>query len=79
VARHIDVTSRLRHAVPGITTVGSGYSYLQKWLPNVAQAAVQAGMTDMVGIARMQIAYPSFISDVMENLPLDTTVIESAF
>jgi 2,4-dienoyl-CoA reductase-like NADH-dependent reductase (Old Yellow Enzyme family) len=79
VARHIDVTSRLRRAVPGITTVGSGYSYLQKWLPNVAQAAVRADMTDLVGIARMQIAYPRFIADVMDGAPLDSHAIEAAF
>jgi len=79
VARHIDVTRRLRDSVPGITTVGSGYSYLQKWLPNVAQAAVRAGMTDLVGIARMQIAYPRFISDVMAGRPLDTAAIEASF
>jgi 2,4-dienoyl-CoA reductase-like NADH-dependent reductase (Old Yellow Enzyme family) len=79
VARHIDVTSRLRRSVPGITTVGSGYSYLQRWLPNVAQAAVRAGMTDLVGIARMQIAYPSFISDVMGGAALDIAAIEAAF
>jgi 2,4-dienoyl-CoA reductase-like NADH-dependent reductase (Old Yellow Enzyme family) len=79
VARHIDVTSRLRRSVPGITTVGSGYSYLQKWLPNVAQATVRAGMTDLVGIARMQIAYPSFISDVMRGAALDIAAIEAAF
>jgi 2,4-dienoyl-CoA reductase-like NADH-dependent reductase (Old Yellow Enzyme family) len=69
----------LRQAVPGITTVGSGYSYLQQWLPNVAQAVVRAGMTDLVGVARMQIAYPRFIADVMDARQLDTTAIESAF
>ena len=79
VARHIDVTHRLRRSVPGIMTVGSGYSFLQKWLPNVAQAAVREGMTDLVGIARMQIAYPGFISDVMRGRPLDTAAIEAAF
>jgi 2,4-dienoyl-CoA reductase-like NADH-dependent reductase (Old Yellow Enzyme family) len=79
VARHIEVTGRLRQAVPGITTVGSGYSYLQQWLPNVAQAVVRAGMTDLVGVARMQIAYPRFIADVMDARQLDTTAIESAF
>jgi 2,4-dienoyl-CoA reductase-like NADH-dependent reductase (Old Yellow Enzyme family) len=79
VARHLGVTSRLRQSVPGITTVGSGYSYLQRWLPNVAQATVRAGMTDLVGIARMQIAYPRFISDVLEGRPLDTASIEAAF
>ena len=65
--------------VPGITTVGSGYSFLQKWLPNVAQAAVREGMTDLVGIARMHIAYPRFIFDVMRGSSLDTSAIEAAF
>ncbi|MFZ0013464.1 MAG: NADH:flavin oxidoreductase [Acidimicrobiia bacterium] len=64
VARHIDVTRRLRDAVPGITTVGSGYSYLQQWLPNVAQAAVRREFTDLVGIARMHLARPTFAADV---------------
>jgi 2,4-dienoyl-CoA reductase-like NADH-dependent reductase (Old Yellow Enzyme family) len=79
VARHIDVTNRLRRSVPGITTVGSGYSYLQKWLPNVAQAVVREGMTDLVGIARMHLAYPGFISDVLNGRVLDTAAIEAAF
>jgi len=79
VARHVDVTNRLRRSVPGITTVGSGYSYLQRWLPNVAQATVRAGMTDLVGIARMQIAYPRFISDALDGRPFDTAAIEGAF
>lgn len=79
VARHIDVTSRLRESVPGITTVGSGYSFLQRWLPNVAQAAVRTGMTDLVGIARMHVAYPRFISDVLDGRPLETETIEEAF
>jgi 2,4-dienoyl-CoA reductase-like NADH-dependent reductase (Old Yellow Enzyme family) len=79
VARHIGVTSRLRESVPGITTVGSGYSYLQRWLPNVAQAAVRSGMTDLVGIARMHLAYPRFISDVLDGRPLETEAMEKAF
>jgi 2,4-dienoyl-CoA reductase-like NADH-dependent reductase (Old Yellow Enzyme family) len=79
VARHIGVTSRLRESVPGITTVGSGYSYLQRWLPNVAQAAVRSGMTDLVGIARMHLAYPRFVSDVLDGRPLETEAMEKAF
>jgi 2,4-dienoyl-CoA reductase-like NADH-dependent reductase (Old Yellow Enzyme family) len=79
VARHIAVTARLRHAVPGITTVGSGYSYLQQWLPNVAQAAVRTGATDLVGIARMHIAYPRFVADVMAGEPLDLGLISRSF
>ena len=35
VARHIRVTAELKAAVPEIVYVGSAYSYLQQWLPNV--------------------------------------------
>lgn len=79
VARHIQVTSALRAAVPGIVTVGSGYSYLQQWLPNVAQAAVRGGMTDIVGIARMHLAYPGMVSDSLAGRPLDLAAIQRAF
>lgn len=79
VARHIGVTAQLRSAVPGIITVGSGYSYLQQWLPNVAQAAVRAEMTDLVGIARMQLASPRFISDVLDGRSLDVAAIAKHF
>jgi 2,4-dienoyl-CoA reductase-like NADH-dependent reductase (Old Yellow Enzyme family) len=79
VARHIGVTNRLRDSVPGITTVGSGYSYLQRWLPNVAQAVVRRGMTDLVGIARLHMASPTFISDVLRGEALDVRAIEEAF
>ena len=38
VARQIDITAQLKAAVPELIYVGSGYSYLQEWLPNVGQA-----------------------------------------
>lgn len=79
VARHIRVTSELRAAVPGIVTVGSGYSYLQQWLPNVAQAAVRRGMTDIVGVARMHLAYPGLISDSLNGRPIDLAALAAAF
>jgi 2,4-dienoyl-CoA reductase-like NADH-dependent reductase (Old Yellow Enzyme family) len=53
VARQIDATARLKRAFPSLAIVGSAYSYLQDWLPNVAQHAVASGMTDFVGLGRM--------------------------
>lgn len=79
VARHLRVTAELRKAVPGIVTVGSGYSYLQQWLPNVAQAAVRAGMTDIVGLARMHLAYPGMAADSLAGRPLDLNAIQQSF
>jgi 2,4-dienoyl-CoA reductase-like NADH-dependent reductase (Old Yellow Enzyme family) len=79
VARHINVTSLLKDSVPGITTVGSGYSYLQQWLPHVAQASVRRGFTDLVGIARMHLAYPTFVTDISRGVSLDITRFAAAF
>ena len=50
--------------------VGSGYSYLQEWLPNVAQNVVRAGWADFVGLGRMVLSYPDLPADVLAGRPL---------
>ena len=65
VARQIKVTAELRKSVPGLIVVGSGYSYLQDWLPNVAQAAVRTGAVDSIGLGRMVLSYPDLPADVL--------------
>ena len=47
--------------------VGSGYSYLQDWLPNVAEAAVAEGLVDSVGLGRMVLSYPELPADVLSG------------
>ncbi|MEY4566868.1 MAG: dehydrogenase [Planctomycetota bacterium] len=63
VARHIDLTRRCREAVEGVTFVGSGYTYLQDFLPLVAQAVVARGWVDAVGLGRMVLSYPEMPAD----------------
>src|SRR5207245_7519889 len=50
VARHILVTAALKERFPDLLLVGSGYSYLQEWLPHVAQHNLRAGKVDFVGL-----------------------------
>jgi 2,4-dienoyl-CoA reductase-like NADH-dependent reductase (Old Yellow Enzyme family) len=69
-ARLLSVVARLKAARPQMTFVGSGYSYLQQWLPNVAQGAVRSGQVDSVGIGRMSFSYPDMVADVLEGRPL---------
>ena len=45
--------------------VGTGYSYLQDYLPHVAQAVVRDGWIDMVGLGRMVLSYPELPADVL--------------
>jgi NADPH2 dehydrogenase len=70
VARHVAITARLKREFPHLAIVGSGYTYLQEWLPHVAQHNVREGMTDFVGVGRMVLAYPDFPADVLAGRPL---------
>jgi NADPH2 dehydrogenase len=65
VARQIATVRRCKQALPHMPMVGTGYSYLQDYLPNVAQAAVRAGWTDFVGLGRMVLAYPELPADTL--------------
>jgi NADPH2 dehydrogenase len=70
VARHIGLCAELKKRVSGMAIVGSAYTYLQEWMPNVAQAAVGQGMVDFVGLGRMVLAYPEMPADVLAGRPL---------
>jgi hypothetical protein len=70
VARQIQVVAQLKQHQPDLMFVGSGYSYLQEWLPNVAQYVVRTGMADFVGIGRLVLAYPDLPADVLAGKPL---------
>ncbi|WP_339786678.1 NADH:flavin oxidoreductase [uncultured Imperialibacter sp.] len=65
VARHLEVVAALKKDFPNLAIVGSGYSYLQEWLPNVGQAVLKNGDVDFVGIGRMVISYPEMPADVL--------------
>jgi 2,4-dienoyl-CoA reductase-like NADH-dependent reductase (Old Yellow Enzyme family) len=72
VVRLIKAVADLKKARPGFVHVGSGYSYLQRWLPNVAQAVVTQDWVDTVGIGRMALSYPDMVADVIAGRPLQT-------
>src|SRR5579859_2808603 len=61
VARQMEVTRQLKRRFPNLLIVGSGYTYLQDFLPHVAQAAVREGWVDFVGLGRMVLTYPEFL------------------
>ncbi len=62
--RQIAATADLKRRVPEMIVVGSGYSYLQEWLPNVGQAVIRSGMADSIGLGRMVLSYPDLPADV---------------
>ena len=84
VWRQIDTVRQckaaLRPSAPGsarsfpdatVPLVGTGYSYLQDYLPHVAQAVVREGWTDFVGLGRMVLSYPELPADTLAGRPLE--------
>jgi len=70
VARQITATAQLKQHRPDLLIVGSAYSYLQEWWPNVAQYVVRTGQADSVGLGRMMLSYPDMGADVLAGRPL---------
>ncbi len=69
VARQVSATARLKALHPGLAIVGSGYSYLQEWLPHVGQRVVRDGGADFIGLGRMVLSYPEMPADVLGGRP----------
>lgn len=65
VDRQIQVTADLKRRFPELTIVGSGYTYLQEWLPAVGESVVAQGMADSIGLGRMVLSYPELPADVL--------------
>ncbi|MHC4996930.1 MAG: oxidoreductase [Planctomycetota bacterium] len=65
--RQIEVTRRLKQAVPGLPIVGTAYTYFQEYLPHIAQALTRAGWVDFVGIGRLVLSYWDMPADVLEG------------
>jgi 2,4-dienoyl-CoA reductase-like NADH-dependent reductase (Old Yellow Enzyme family) len=70
VARQMDVVRQLKQQFADLILVGTGYTYLQDFLPHVAQAAVREGWVDCVGLGRMVLSYPELPFDVIAGRPL---------
>jgi NADPH2 dehydrogenase len=72
-ARMIAATAELARAHPEMAIVGSGYSYLQQWLPHAAQHAIRTGGAASIGIGRGMLSYPDLPADVLGGRPLEAS------
>jgi NADPH2 dehydrogenase len=71
VARLQQVTRDLTVAHPDLVVVGSGLTYLQDHLPNVAQELVGQGWMHSVGLGRMALSLPELPAQVLAGDALD--------
>jgi NADPH2 dehydrogenase len=65
VARQIHTARTIHQRFPKQIHVGSGYSYLQQFLPLVAQAVVRENWISCVGIGREVLSYPELPADTL--------------
>ena len=79
MARQVNATAQLKAQFPNLAVVGSGYSYLQEWLPNVGQYNVRTGRVDFVGIGRMVLSYPEMPADSLAGRRLQARLICRTF
>lgn len=79
VERQIRVVRDLKAYEPRLVYVGSGYSYLQEYLPQVAQAILREGWADLIGMGRAVLSYPRMLADAVEHGKLTPKVICRTF
>ena len=67
VARMLWATGEIKKRYRDMTIVGTGYSYLQDWLPQVAAGVIKANLADSIGLGRMALSYPDMPLDLMRG------------
>src|SRR6185295_11792034 len=77
--RQIEIARRCKQAVGDLPMIGTGYSYLQDFLPHVAQAVVREGWIDAVGLGRMVLSYPELPIDTLRHGTLERKQICRTF
>jgi 2,4-dienoyl-CoA reductase-like NADH-dependent reductase (Old Yellow Enzyme family) len=71
VDRHFKAAAAMQSAHPGLAVVGSGYSYLQEFLPQAAAANLRDGRCTFAGVGRATLAQPGFVRQLLAHGKLD--------
>jgi 2,4-dienoyl-CoA reductase-like NADH-dependent reductase (Old Yellow Enzyme family) len=71
VDRHFRATHAIQRAHPDLALVGTGYSYLQEFLPFAAAANVRDGRVSLVGFGRAALAQPDLVRQLLDTGTLD--------
>lgn len=79
VARQIQATAEMKKAFPNLYVIGSAYSYLQEWLPNVGQEVLRTGKANSIGFGRMVLSYPDMPVDILSGQGLKRAKICRTF
>lgn len=75
VVRIIEGTAVFAVKFPGISFVGSAYSWLRQYAPNVGAEVVRKGHAAFIGLGRSSFAYPSLPADLVKTGKADTSKV----
>ena len=71
VDRHFKIAAAIQDANPGLAVVGTGYSYLQEFMPAAAAANVGDGRVSLVGVGRASLSQPDWVRQLSDHGKLD--------
>jgi 2,4-dienoyl-CoA reductase-like NADH-dependent reductase (Old Yellow Enzyme family) len=71
ITRLLRITSAFQKEFSDIPFVGTGYSWLRHFFPNVGAAVLQRGEAALIGLGRSSFAYPDAPKDLMNSGALD--------
>ncbi len=71
IDRHFRIAARVQQEVSDVPVIGSGYSWLQEFMPHIAAANVASSQIAMVGLGRGTLSQPDFAKQLQDNGRLD--------
>jgi 2,4-dienoyl-CoA reductase-like NADH-dependent reductase (Old Yellow Enzyme family) len=67
VARLLRITGEIQQTFTDLPVVGTGYSWLRQFFPNVGAAVVKSGKATLIGQGRGAFAYPDSVKDLADR------------
>ena len=71
VSRLLSLAAEMQSEFPDTVVVGTGYSWLRQFFPNVGAAVLQKDEASFIGLGRSAFAYPEAPKDLMDKGFLD--------
>ncbi|MFO7820649.1 MAG: FAD-dependent oxidoreductase [Lentisphaeria bacterium] len=71
INRFINITGEIQNAYPQLPVIGSGYSWLRHFMPEVGAGIIKEGSATLIGQGRGAFAYPDSVRDILEKGAMD--------
>jgi NADPH-dependent glutamate synthase beta subunit-like oxidoreductase len=69
--RFMSITRQIQESAPDLPVIGSGYTWLRQFMPNVGAGVINGGGASILGVGRGAFAYPETPNDVIETGRMD--------